>query len=193
LIERPDRVVIWKSQLERNDFPPVCAMTGAPAEVWRKFNFASTPGWAFLGGALMAAAMARRASGHLPLTRASVQKLRLVTWGCFGLLPLTIVLWIAAALVAPSSTDAVRSGVTGVLVLLGLVSCFGFLIGILIARKMIGPTAIVKEQPPGYYDALIELRHVHPIFVAEVRRLQDARAAQMAAAYQAPYPSGTWK
>jgi hypothetical protein len=168
-------------------------MTGAPAEVWRRFNFATTPGWAFLGGALIAAVMARRASGYLPLTRASVQKLRLVTWGSIGMLPLAIVLWIAAALVAPSETDSFRSGVTAVLVLLGLVSLFGFLIGLSIVRKMVAPTAIVKSQQPGYYDALIELRHVHPVFVAEVQRLQHLRAAQMGAAYQAPYPTGTWK
>jgi hypothetical protein len=185
--------VIWKSQLQSNDFPPVCAMTGAPVEVWHKFKFSTTPGWAFLGGALMATALARRASGYLPLTRASLKKLRLVTWGSVGLLPLTILFWSAAAFAAPSDSDGVRSGITAVLVLLGLVSIFGFLVGLVFVRRMVGPSGIVKDQPPGYSDSLIELRRVHPVFAAEVRRLQHARAAQMAAAYQAPYTPGTWK
>jgi hypothetical protein len=47
LIAHPDRVQIWASQLGANDFPPVCAMTGRPAELWRKFNFSTPPRWAY--------------------------------------------------------------------------------------------------------------------------------------------------
>ena len=54
---RPDRVQIWASQLAANDFPPVCAMTGRPAETWRKFRFATPPDWAY---ALLALVVLRR-------------------------------------------------------------------------------------------------------------------------------------
>ena len=47
MINRPDRIQIWASQLAANDFPPVCAMTGRPAETWRKFRFATPPDWAY--------------------------------------------------------------------------------------------------------------------------------------------------
>lgn len=183
-------MVIWKSQLVANDFPPVCAMTGAPVEVWHKFNFSTVPRWAWFGGALMATAMARRATGYLPLTRASLKKLRLLTWGSVALLPLSVIFWIAAAIVAPSDGGGVRSGITAVLILLGFVSIIGFFAGMLVVRRRFGPVGIVREQQPGYYDSLIELRHVHPVFMAEVRRLQQARAAQVSGGYQAPYAPG---
>src|SRR5437773_10863820 len=47
LVNQADRVLIWSSQLRANDFPPVCAMTGAPAEAWHKFRFVTVPGWAY--------------------------------------------------------------------------------------------------------------------------------------------------
>ncbi|TMG25324.1 MAG: hypothetical protein E6H95_12090 [Chloroflexi bacterium] len=66
MISPPDRVTIWQSQLTANDFPPVCAMSGQPAETWHKFRFATAPPWAFLLGAIVVAALSRRASGYLP-------------------------------------------------------------------------------------------------------------------------------
>ena len=85
----PDRVQVWSSQLWRNDFPPICAMTGRPAQTWRRFKFATPPAWSYallilvcLGGmgiiafAAVMALTAQRASGYLPLTRDSS---RLVT------------------------------------------------------------------------------------------------------------------
>ena len=47
MVTQPDRVQIWASQLAANDFPPVCAMSGQPAETWRKFKFATPPTWAY--------------------------------------------------------------------------------------------------------------------------------------------------
>src|SRR5207245_6467641 len=90
-------------------------MTGAPAEVWRKFRFRTVPGWAYAFLALLVtgigllpifiimAVVSRRASGPLPLTRARRQKLSLVARGIITLLPLRIGLFIGAARVGSGS------------------------------------------------------------------------------------------
>ena len=193
MISPPDRVTIWQSQLTANDFPPVCAMSGQPAETWHKFRFATAPPWAFLLGAIVVAALSRRASGYLPLTRASLKKLRLVTWTFVGLLPLAVVFWVAAALVAPSDSDPTRSAITGILVLMGFISLIVGLIGVILRARFFGPTGKVMEQQPGYYEPVIELQRVHPNFVAAVRQRQQERAAQYGSPAQlqpqpGPYP-----
>jgi hypothetical protein len=191
LINAPDRVLVWQSQLAANDFPPVCAMTGAPAETWRKFSFATAPPWAFwVGGLLVAALMSRRASGYLPLTRASVQRLRLFTWSFFGIIPLAVIFFVASFF-ASSVNNPVWSAVTFLLFVLGVSSIIVFLIGILLARRLFGPTGKVLEPQPGHYESLIELRNVHPNFVTAVQQLQYARAQS---AYSAPSPlQPNWK
>lgn len=102
-------MVVWSSQLAANDFPPVCAMTGVPAETWRKFKFSTAPGWAFLfllllctGVGLLIVFLAmylvsRRASGYLPLSRAASRRVALASWIPAGLLVGGFVLLIAAA------------------------------------------------------------------------------------------------
>jgi hypothetical protein len=198
VVNHPDRVQVWASQLAANDFPPVCAMTGAPAEVWRKFRFRTVPGWAYAFLALLVtgigllpifiimAIVSRRASGHLPLTRASRQRLRLVEWSIFSLLPLMIVLFIGAAIVGSSSNDETGSTITFILIVLALLSFLGFVIGLLVVKPLIGPRGNVMEQRPGYYDKLVELRNVHPAFVAAVNYMHQQRAAQQAASYAPP-------
>jgi hypothetical protein len=191
LISAPDRVLIWQSQLAANDFPPVCAMTGAPAETWRKFSFSTAPPWAFwVGGLLVAALMSRRASGYLPLTRASVRKLRLFTLTFLGLIPLAVVFWIASG-VTSSLNNPVWSAITFLLFVLGIASMLVSLIGIVIARRSFGPTGKIFEPQPGQYESLIELRNVHPTFVIATRQLQQARAQS---AYSARSPlQPNWK
>src|SRR5438445_8690179 len=139
LISPPDRVTIWKSQLTTNAFPPVCAMCGAPAETWRKFRFSTAPPWAYLLGAIVVAAISRRASGYLPMTHACVKRLKLVTWGLFSLIPLAFVLWIAAAFVSPSGNDSTRSAITVLLVILGVAALAIGLVGLATARRLYGP------------------------------------------------------
>ena len=114
---RPDRVVVWASQLAANDFPPVCAMTGAPAETWRKFRFSTAPAWAavFLlllctGVGLLIVFLAiylvsRRASGYLPLTRASSRRVGLASWIPAGLLVGGFVVVVAAAVTAGAGSS----------------------------------------------------------------------------------------
>jgi hypothetical protein len=112
----PDRVLVWSSQLAANDFPPVCAMTGAPAETWRKFSFSTTPAWAVALLPLVCLgllplfiglyAVSRRASGRLPLTRASSRRVALASWIPAGLILVSFLMGFAALVVlgATSST-----------------------------------------------------------------------------------------
>jgi hypothetical protein len=111
-----DRVVVWASQLAANDFPPVCAMTGAPAETWRKFRFSTAPAWAYaflillctgVGLLIVFLAMylvSRRASGHLPLTRAASRRVGLASWIPAGALIGGVALLLAAAVVEGASS-----------------------------------------------------------------------------------------
>ena len=105
MITRNDRIQIWGSQLAANDFPPVCAMTGRPAEAWKRFKFSTPPQWAYallvlicLGGiglivyGVVVTAVSQRASGFLPLTRASRRTVDLVIVVPIGL----IAAWAAA-------------------------------------------------------------------------------------------------
>ena len=180
-------VKVWQTQLMRNDFPPVCAMTGAPAEMWRKFTFTNTPAWAFMFGAIGAAAFSRRVSGYLPLTKRSSQRITRVRWLFAGFIPLAVLLWIAAAIAAPADqTDSTRNTIAGVLLLLGVVALLVALVGLVVARSSFGPTARIMERR-GQPEPLIELRRVHPAFVAAVQQHQQARAAHFASA-QPPTP-----
>src|SRR5260221_2481988 len=93
MVNRSDRVQIWASQLAANNFPPICAMTGPPAETWHKFRFSTPPPWAYallvlvvfggLGlivGAIVMSAVAQKARGFLPLTRNSSRLVWLAVW-----------------------------------------------------------------------------------------------------------------
>jgi hypothetical protein len=193
---RPDRVQVWASQLAANDFPPVCAMTGAPAQTWRKFRFASPPQWAYalyvlilLGviGLLIAAAVlagvSQRASGYLPLTRSSSRLVGLTSWVPIGLIIGAFVMWTLvpfSAAVKVDATDTNAAGVAGILLLVGALLLVAGLVGRLVVMPLVSPRAKVIVQP-GYYDKLVEIRNVHPAFVAAVNQAQQALAAQYAA------------
>ena len=182
-------VRIWASQLAANDFPPVCAMTGRPAETWRKFSFRTPPPWVYallvfvvvgLIGidvfAIVEAAVSEKASGHLPLTKSSRNRLRIVIWTVVGLLPATFILLILGA-VFGAGTDASTSVLGGILSWLGVLAFLLFVIGA-VTRSFWGPRAKVYPPQPGYMDKLVELRNVHPSFVAAVQQQHAARVAQ---------------
>ncbi len=170
----PNRLLIWQSQFAANDFPPVCAMTGAPAETWRKFTVSKTPPWAFwVGGIILASALSERTTGHLPLTRASMKKLRTVTWTFGALIPLALFFWVLGIVLASVSTSAINSAIFELLFLLG---------GLFLGRPAVGPQAKILERQPGHYESLIELRNLHPSFVAAVQQMQQARAQSAPAA-----------
>lgn len=191
MVNRPDRVEIWSAQLAANNFPPVCAMTGRPAETWKKFNFATPPQWAYallilvcVGGigfiayAIVMAAIAQRASGFLPLTRGSRRAIDLAFWLPLGLIGLPLVMWIAAAIIGLSTGDPTLDTIAVVLFWFGLLLMIAGLVGRLVITPLVGPRAKVREQLPGQYDKLVELRNVNPAFVAAVREMHAGWASQ---------------
>ena len=200
MVNPQDRVQVWASQLAANDFPPVCAMTGAPAETWRKFRFSTPPPWAaalyvlvLLGilGLIIAAgvssAVALKATGHLPLTRGSRRLVAFTFWVPLCLIFGGFVLWtgvVIAAIANVDSSDANAGGVGAALLLIGVLAFVAGLIGRLVIMPFVGPRARVTMLP-GYYDKLVEIRNLNPTFVAAVNQIQQARAAQYAA-MQAP-------
>jgi len=191
VIQRSDRVQVWASQLWANDFPPICAMTGRPAETWRKFKFSTPPTWAYillflicLGGlgliayAVTITLVAQRASGYLPLTRTASQTVSLTTWVPGGLLVGTVFLWFVALVVGIFATGSTASTVIGVLLILSVLTLLGGLVGRLVVKPLVCPRAKVMELAPGQTDRIVELRNVSAPFVDAVRRLQQGRAAQ---------------
>jgi hypothetical protein len=164
----------------------VFAIPGTPAEMWRKFTFTNTPAWAFLFGAIGAAAFSSRASGYLPLTRQASKRITRIRWVFAGVAAAGVLFWIAGGVVASFGDDQTRSTIYGVFFLLGFGVVIAGILGILLARSYYGPSAriIDRARQP---QPLIELRRVHPAFVAAVQQLQQARAAQFAAA-QPPAP-----
>ena len=155
-------------------------MSGAPAETWRKFKFATASPWAFwLGGAIGAAATARRAQGYLPLTRASANSVRFVK-RCFVVpLALMLLFWTGALAAATFGTGEAASAVAAYA---GLSGTFFLVmaIGTFFLTARWGPGGKVMDQRPGAYDFIVELQRVHPKFAAAVREHQLARAASSA-------------
>lgn len=187
----PDRVRIWAGQLAANDFPPVCAMTGQPAEVWRKFRFATPPQWAYallvlvcLGGigliiyAVVLQTISQRATGHLPLTRAARTRVELAIWVPAGLLIGWIALWVAATIAGAAIADQSANGLVGALFFLGFLALVAGLVGRLVIMRFLVPQAKVFEPQPGHLDKIVELRNLNPNFVHAVQQAQAARLAQ---------------
>lgn len=194
IASQTDRIQIWASQLAANDFPGVCALTGRPAETWRKFRFATPPQWAYallvlvcLGGigiivyAIVLSTIAQRASGHLPLTRAARNQVTLAIWVPVGLIIGWVVLWVVAVAVSPSTGDqSSGSGLAATFFFLGLLSLIAGLVGRLVIMRFLVPQARVSEPQPGYVDKIVELRNVHPNFVQAVQQLHASRMAERA-------------
>jgi hypothetical protein len=189
----PDHVVVWAAQLAANDFPPVCVMSGAQAQVWRKFRFRTRPNWTYwllalgvLPFFIVTSLVAREASGRLPLTGASRQKLQVVEWTSLGLLPPMLVLLVVGATMISVSVDQPGWAIGIAVLVLGFLCLLGFIVGLLVVRPRIGPRAFVMARATGYHDNLVELRHVHPAFVAAVNQMYAARAAHYAALQTEP-------
>lgn len=200
MIARSDRLQIWASQLAANDFPPVCAMTGRPAETWRKFRFSTPPVWTYallvllcLGvigiaiAAVIISLVSERATGHLPLTHSSRRVADLATWVPAVLIVGPLALWtvvVGAAALQVDVGDANAGAVAGVTLLAGVLLLVGGLVGRLVVTPLVVPRGKVTPQQPGYYDRLVELRNMHPAFVAAVQQMHYARAGQYAPGFQ---------
>jgi hypothetical protein len=193
---RPDRVQVWASQLAANDFPPVCAVTGRPAETWRKFTFSTPPGWTYallvliclgvIGLAIAAVviyAVSERATGHLPLTRSSSRTVGLAVWIPIGLIIASPVSWVIAIILG--SAIGGPSPIPFFIFLGGFLLLLAGLVGRLVAMPLICPRGKVYPLQYGQYDRLVEISNLAPAFVAAVVQHQHARFAQ-ASAPQAP-------
>jgi hypothetical protein len=198
------KVQVWASQLWANDFPPVCAMTGRPAETWKRFKFATPPDWTYallilvcLGGlgfiafTIVVAVVSQRASGFLPLTRSSSRTATLAFWIPLALLIAWVVFWAIAAIFGFTSNDPTASTIAGVSFWLGVFFLAAGMIGRLVVTPLISPRAKVRELAPGQADRIVELRNVHPLFVAAVLRRQQASASQYAYPAQSSYLPGS--
>lgn len=177
-------------------------MTGRPAETWRKFNFVTPPAWAyallilvclgglgFIGYAIVIAVTAQRASGYLPLTRASKRIVIIALSGPIAALSLFVLGWVLAAIIGLPATDPAASTLAGILFWIGTFLMLGALVGRLVVKPLICPRGKVYEQQPYQYDKLVELRNVHPAFVAAVNHMHQLRAVQRAAPYSpSPVP-----
>ena len=113
-------------------------------------------------------------------------------WLFGGVLLSALGFWFAAIVIGGFlGSDSTWSGVALALFLLGILVAVGGLIGLVVARRVYGPTGKVEEQRYGQYEPVIELQRVHPNFVMAVQQLQQARAAQYASRMQSPLQPGS--
>jgi hypothetical protein len=179
-------------------------MTGLPAETWRKFKFATPPDWAYsllilvcLGGlgfiafAIVMALVAERATGYLPLTRSANRTVNLAVWVPVALLIATPTVWVIALIASASSSNQAASSLAVVLLWFGILFFLAGLVGRLLVTRLVSPRAKVMPLAPGQTDRIVELRNVHPLFVAAVLERQHGRAAQLAPSPQYPYRLGS--
>jgi hypothetical protein len=190
IAQRQSRVQVWASSFAANDFPPVCAMTGRPAETWRKFRFITAPGWAYaflaltclgIGLLLIFIVMrlvSRSASGYLPLTRASSDLLRNTNWLFGGSLLFGPALWIAGVSLNSGSSEQSGASLGVIVVLIGLLVFAAAVTAWLVVRPLVGPRGKVMAQQPGHYDRIVEISNVHPAFVSAVQQHQQMRTQQ---------------
>lgn len=188
---RSDSVQIWQSQLFANDFPPVCAMTGLPAETWRKFTFVTVPGWAYLMLVLVCTGVgilpiylvmrlvARTATGHLPLTNESSRTIRRANSAGALFLVLMFVLWaVGIAILSTSRFGDTTANTLAVVAFVG-----GFIAGLagvvywLLVKPRFGPGGKVMQAERFNSDRIVELQRVHPLFVSAVQERQLNRSA----------------
>ena len=161
-------------------------MSGGPAETWRKFKFATPPGWAywllllvcaggigFIAYTIAIAAVAERASGYLPLTRSSNRTVTLALWVPTGLLIAWVAAWVLTVILAWTTTDPNVSTIAWVSFGLGFLFLAAGLVGRLLISPFIRPRGKVSPIAPGQHDRIVELRNVHPNFVSAVLRSQQ--------------------
>jgi hypothetical protein len=166
-------------------------MSGRPAETWRRFSFVTPPTWAysllllicagglgFIAYAIAIAAVAERASGYLPLTRSSSRTVTLAFWVPTGLLIAWVAAWVLTVILAWTTTDPNVSTLAWVSFGLGFLFLAAGLGGRLLVAPFMRPRGKVMPKVAGQGDRIVELRNVHPNFVAAVNQVQHVRMAQ---------------
>ena len=158
-------------------------MTGAPAETWRKVRFRSPPLRVALSLVVEVLGLGGfgEPSGYLPLTRASSRHLSLFNWARRGLIAGLALLWILGYFLGVSIASTVHltsnAGWYG-LFLVGSLSALIGTLGWLVVRSLKCPGGKVLRAKRGRNDHEVELRNVHPAFVAAVTQIHQARAQQ---------------
>jgi hypothetical protein len=201
VISRPDRVQIWAGQLAAKDLPMVCAMTGRPAETWRKFQFTTPSVWVVTLLLVLTVLdlrgprpKVRQARGHLPLTKSASELAMLVETTSLALLPLSVLLLVGGIVIQRLNTAGLDlAAISRNLVVIGLVLLLAFVVSAVL-RNFVGLGAKVLAPPPGYGDQLVELRRVHPAFVAAVNDIHRIRAEQFQSTHaptNSPTPPGS--
>src|SRR4029077_6629480 len=165
-------------------------MSGSPAETWRKFKFVTPPTWAysllllicagglgFIAYAIAIAAVAERASGYLPLTRASSRTVTLAFWVPTGLLIAWVAAWVLTVMLAWTTTDPKVTAIAWISFGLGFLLLAGGLTGRWLISPFIRPRGKVMPLAPGQYDRIVELRNVHPNFVTAINQVQLSQVA----------------
>ena len=181
LISNPGVVEVTTEEFEGKRLPPVCAMTGAQSEAWRRFRFATLPLSTWMSSGPLSFSSERSTTGYLPLTRVSDRRLALSTWLPVAIMFLALAPWIAALVInaagGTQSSDSTTSALPGILLLLGIALLAGGGFVLLALRPLLGPQGKVKvvEIAPGRQQTIVELRRVHPAFVAAVRQMHDIR------------------
>jgi hypothetical protein len=175
-------------------------MTGRPADTWRKFRFMTPSVWTILlllplvvldlGGPRP---KARQASGHLPLAKSAVQR-AVLEESVVAFLPLGIIVGVAGIVIWGTNQNAPDlSAIARTLMTLGFVLLVMFVVGAVL-REQFGLGAKVLAPPAGSEDQIVELRRVHPEFVAAVNQMHHARNRQGAPTQHAtgpPTPPGS--
>lgn len=161
-------------------------MTGRRADVWRRFKFVTVPAWVYLLLVLfifagfgiivhlvVRHALAQRARGYLPLSRLASRVVTIAVWFPIGIVALAAVVLVVG--VAAAANDS-SSPIGGKLFLFSIVLLVGGLLVRQLFQSFLFPRAKVNAPMPGYGDRVLEMRHLHPNFVAAVRRRQLERS-----------------
>lgn len=143
-------------------------------------------GIGFLVSGLLIFLVAEKVSGYLPLTSASVRRLSVPMRVSITLLLVALGMFISAVILATTGAQLAQLA-SLVLASTGLwVFLFGFLglqAGFGIVKPLYGPTAVVLPRQAAYPGTWIELRNVHPAFVAAV---EQQHASWQASLYTNP-------
>jgi hypothetical protein len=170
-------------------------MSGAPAETWRNFRFNTSPAWSLVFAPLICVGIGlfltvplmylvgRHAAGPLPLTRDNKRTLEIPIWAGAGAIAGAALLLIVAALAFTLQHDPTNPAAALVALLAFSTAVPLLALGAVLLEvgfqlsTFYGPVAKVMKQEAGQPDRIVELRRVHPNFVAAVLEKQRARAA----------------
>ena len=133
----------------------------------------------------MSALQEHVAVGRLPLTMAANRKLVLITWVPAGFMVSGAILAVVAARIGFDSVVATALLVQGLftMVLAGIV--------LLVLRPFVGPQGRVLDRRQGEAEVLVELRRVHPAFVAAVTEFEQSNTTRSIPVVQVPQPPGS--